>query len=306
MTATTSTRAQKTRAQRWVLVLSLVITLVLIARFLVMPAWMPTAIAYAPNFGKSAELTEATNSDLPACSGVSRQLRVVVGPPQASLSIWVMENSLNLRKPKGTVLLLHGIRDSKLSMIGVGRMLAESGYRALLADLRGHGRSSGDWLTYGVVDSRDLVQVLDHLATQALLDEPVGVFGCSYGAATSIQWAARDPRVKSVVAVAPFTTLYDAVTSFTRQFAPVWLVSKETISGAVAEAGRLANSLLTDAISPEFIGYLAQISFDMPFGTSLNSIHRPVSQMQRSWSLLVNQLLNALRLRVKNISFGPG
>lgn len=89
MTATTSTRAQKTRTQRWVLVLSLLITLVLIGRFLIMPAWMPTAIVYAPNFGKSAELMEATNSDLPGRSGVSRQLRVVVGPPQAEVAVGI-------------------------------------------------------------------------------------------------------------------------------------------------------------------------------------------------------------------------
>ena len=33
----------------------------------------------------------------------------------------------------------------------------------MLVDLRGHGGSSGRWLTYGVVESRDLSQLIDQL-----------------------------------------------------------------------------------------------------------------------------------------------
>ena len=121
------------------------------------------------------------------------------------------------RRPlQGTVLVLHGIRDSKDSMRGKGRLLAEGGYRSVLIDLRGHGSSSGDWLTYGVLDSWDLTQVMDALDRQNLLSEPVGVFGCSFGAATAIQLAGHDPRIQAVVAVAPFATLQVAIHSYAR------------------------------------------------------------------------------------------
>ena len=53
------------------------------------------------------------------------------------------------------------------------------GFRVIAPDLRGHGRSTGEWLTYGVQESRDLSQLLAALRIPPSL--PVGVMGGSYG-----------------------------------------------------------------------------------------------------------------------------
>src|SRR4030095_1565919 len=72
-----------------------------------LPAWMPTAIAYAPNFGKQPGVfPEARGEELDAW-GISQRLKVAVGPPSALLSVWIMEPSR--QPPQGTVLVLHGI-----------------------------------------------------------------------------------------------------------------------------------------------------------------------------------------------------
>jgi len=204
-----------------------------------LPAWMPTAIAYAPNFGKQPGVFPEARAEQLDTWGISQQLKVAVGPPSALLSVWIMEPS---RRPlQGTVLVLHGIRDSKDSMRGIGRLLAEGGYPSVLIDLRGHGSSTGDWLTYGVLDSWDLTQVLDALDPQNLLSEPVGVFGCSYGAATAIQLAGRDPRIQAVVAVAPFATLQVAVHSYARLLGLGFVLPKAMIDQAIRDAGYIAN-----------------------------------------------------------------
>src|SRR5206468_3494950 len=44
----------------------------------------------------------------------------------------------------------------------------------------------------------------------------LGVYGTSYGAASAILYAGEDPRVTTVVAVAPFATIRDEVPSFSR------------------------------------------------------------------------------------------
>jgi pimeloyl-ACP methyl ester carboxylesterase len=137
-------------------------------------------------------------------------MRVDVGPPAAILSLAMIDAP----NPRATVFVLHGIRDSKESMRGWGEMLAEAGYRAILVDLRGHGRSTGDALTYGVTESADLSQVLDALGERKLVVGRVGVMGNSYGAATAIQWAGHDPRVDAVVAVAPFASLREVVPGY--------------------------------------------------------------------------------------------
>ncbi len=170
-----------------------IVALLIVGRFVIVPMWLPTAIVYAPNFGMTIQA--GADPDQLARLGVSRQLRVSVGPRAASLSVWIMDPA-NGSSPQGTILVLHGIRDKKDSMHGTGHMLAAAGYRRALVDLRGHGRSTGDWLSYGVVESRDLSQVLDALTAQSLLVGPIGALGCSYGGAVALQLTARDPRVR--------------------------------------------------------------------------------------------------------------
>ena len=225
--------------RRWTIALLLAGLVFGVGGALFLPYWMPTAIAYAPNFRKQAGVfPEARPAELEVW-GISQQMEVTVGPPAALLSLWIMEPS---RQPaQGTVLVLHGIRDSKASMRGIGRLLADGGYRSVLIDLRGHGSSTGDWLTYGVVDSQDLTQVLDALGRQNLLTEPAGVFGCSYGAATAIQLAGRDPRIQSVVAVAPFATLQVAVHSYARLLGLGFVVPNGMIDQAISDAGHIAD-----------------------------------------------------------------
>jgi pimeloyl-ACP methyl ester carboxylesterase len=169
------------------------------------------------------------------------EIRVDVGPPAAVLSIAVVD----VPSPKGTVFVLHGIRESKESLLGWARWLAGAGYRALLVDSRGHGGSTGDSLTYGVQESLDLTQVLDALQKRQIASDDVGVMGHSYGAATAIEWAGRDPRVKAVVAVAPFSSLRAVVPGYL----PVRLPD-ELVRRAIDLAG-VRGGFDPDAASPE-------------------------------------------------------
>jgi dipeptidyl aminopeptidase/acylaminoacyl peptidase len=156
---------------------------------------------------------------------------VSVGPPSASLSIDIVDTA----EPRGTVFVLHGIRAGKQWLRGWATMLAEAGFRAVLVDLRGHGRSTGDWMTYGVVEARDLSQVLDALEAKGLARGRVGAMGTSYGAAIAIEWAGIDPRVAAVVAVAAFSSLRAVLPGYT----PVPLPSA-FVDGSLARAGARA------------------------------------------------------------------
>ena len=55
--------------------------------------------------------------------------------------------------------------------------LAFAGYRVALVDLRGHGRSTGEYLTYGVREAQDVSQVIDAMEQQQLIAGTIGVFG---------------------------------------------------------------------------------------------------------------------------------
>lgn len=196
------------------------------------------AIVYAPNAGHPP--SPAKDPPVVAEAGLeTRALHVEVGPPSASLSLWLLGPAAP-RAPRATVFVLHGIRDQKRSMVGWGERLAAMGYRAVLVDSRGHGRSSGDHLTYGVLEARDLSQALDALTAQGLAPGRVGVMGVSYGAATAIEWAAVEPRVAAVVAVAPFQSLRAVVPVYVERFLPGvgGLIPDLLIGRAIARAGR--------------------------------------------------------------------
>jgi pimeloyl-ACP methyl ester carboxylesterase len=189
------------------------------------------AIIQAPNAGRSEP------------APMTGEIRVAVGPPRASIALATVDPAHG-SPPRATVFVLHGIRDRKEAMRPWATMLARAGYRAVLVDLRGHGRSTGDVLTYGVVDAVDLSQVLDALADQGRIVGPVGVMGHSYGAATAIQWAGRDARVAGVVAVAPFTNLRDVVPGYT-----IVPLSPAFVARVVDRAGKLGG-FDPDAASP--------------------------------------------------------
>jgi pimeloyl-ACP methyl ester carboxylesterase len=191
---------------------------------------------------------------LPALGTNLVPLTLAVGPPEASLNVRLIEPAdyaltlassqrvagrrtvfeLKVRaslpprplpgggRPRGTIVVLHGYSVSLESMIPWGLALAQDGYRAVLVDLRGHGESTGRRIGLGPLETRDLVALLDELHARRLVDGPVGVLGESFGAVLGLRWASADPRIRAVVAMAPYAALEPAVLGLAAEYAP-WL-----------------------------------------------------------------------------------
>ena len=174
--------------------------------------------------------------------GVDQQFWVKVGPPEASLSVSLVEPRVKSPAPRGTILVLHGVMDHSATMLPAARTMADAGYRAVLVDLRGQGRSTGKYMTFGVQEAKDLSQVIDAIERRGLLAGNLGVYGISYGATTSIHLAAADRRIRAVVAVEPFCTAREEVPHFARVVAPGVgsLISDKTYQHSLDEAGRIA------------------------------------------------------------------
>lgn len=198
-----------------------------------------------PNHGVPiAEMTDSSPGWMKFI-GVDRQLRVSVGPPEASLFMWIVEP----RNPhgamvesRGTILFLHGLNDGAFWMLSKAQHLSKHGYRTVVVSLRGYGRSSGDYRTFGVVEKQDLSQVIDALQREKLCGDRVGVWGMSYGAATAIELAGHDPRIKAVVAVAGFSSMREVVPGTARLLLPVlgWFTTDAQWHAAMDAAGQKA------------------------------------------------------------------
>ncbi len=176
--------------------------------------------------------------------GVDRQIRVEVGPPAASLHVWVIDPKPSTTpRARGCLILLHGINSNKRDALEPGRRFAEHGYRAILVDLRAHGSSSGQWTSFGVHESRDLKQLIDALTAQGVIDGPIGMWAPSLGGAVAIQLAAIDDRVKAVVSLDTFASLRAIAPRYVRRYLPGigWFFREDTIQAALNEAGQIAD-----------------------------------------------------------------
>ncbi len=124
--------------------------------------------------------------------------------------------------PRGTVVLLHCYGLSQKVMGPWALRLAEGGWRCVLVDLRGHGRSSGRRIYFGVQEVHDLDQLVNELQLEGCLQEPLAVLGYSYGAALALRWATVEPRIRRVVAIGPYAELAPAVLNVRRDYA-AWI-----------------------------------------------------------------------------------
>jgi pimeloyl-ACP methyl ester carboxylesterase len=121
--------------------------------------------------------------------------------------------------PRGTVVVLHGYALAQFAMAPWALRLAQEGWRCVLVDLRGHGRSTGDRIYYGVQEVYDLSGLLDKLGRDGELQEPVAAMGESYGAVMALRWHAVEPRVRAVVAITPYAGLSNTVLNLRGQYA---------------------------------------------------------------------------------------
>jgi pimeloyl-ACP methyl ester carboxylesterase len=121
--------------------------------------------------------------------------------------------------PRGTVMLLHGYGEAQFSMVPWALHLAEDGWRCVLVDLRGHGKSTGQQIYFDVKETNDMSQLLDALALDKELVGPVCAVGESYGGVLALRWKTVDPRIRSVVAIAPYANLSNTVMNIRREYA---------------------------------------------------------------------------------------
>jgi len=109
---------------------------------------------------------------------------------------------------RAAVVLVHGFAGNRTQLLFEARVLARAGYGVLLFDLRAHGESEGDRVTWGDRERHDVTAALDFVSARADVDPArLGLFGFSMGGTTSLLVASSDARVKAVVAAGAYPAL---------------------------------------------------------------------------------------------------
>ena len=113
------------------------------------------------------------------------------------------------RPGRGLVIILHGVRASRLDMLERARFLSRAGYAVLLFDFQAHGESPGKQITFGYLESKDVRAALAFMSNVAP-HEKIGVIGISMGGAAAT--LAEPPiSVDALVLEQVYPTVDDAI-----------------------------------------------------------------------------------------------
>jgi len=138
----------------------------------------------------------------------------IPAPDGAILRGW----SIRPRHDNGkAVILLHGLGDNRIDMIGYAELFLLHGFSVLMPDARAHGASGGRLATYGLLESEDIRSWFDWLQ-QSQSPSCIFGFGESMGAAQLLQALQAEPHFCAVAAESPFSSFreiaYDRVGQF--------------------------------------------------------------------------------------------
>ena len=100
-----------------------------------------------------------------------------------------------------TIILAHGFKGTRVSMLPWARFLYAAGYNVLLFDDRGCGQSDGWGIGLGSTEPNDVVGAVRYLESRSdLANKRYGALGVSLGAGVVLLAAAREPALVAVVA----------------------------------------------------------------------------------------------------------
>ena len=118
-----------------------------------------------------------------------------------------------------TIIIAHGYKNDRSSMIGVAGILHRHGYRVLVASFRGHDDNDGETITFGLRERADLEAFYQYLHARPDIDqERIGLFGVSMGGTISIGYAAENPAIRALISDCAFSSVSDTVETSIRYF----------------------------------------------------------------------------------------
>lgn len=197
----------------------------------------------------------AVEHDMPTAKAkdsiISRRVHIApTAPPPEILRQYrlAIARLRSTRPPRGTIILLPGDGNGMLSMLPWALMLGRAGYQSILVDLRAQGQSTGRYVTYGILESRDMVQLVNVLRASGLIRGRLGILGDSLGAATALLAAPRISGLEAIVAISPYTRATSVIPRFARRF--YWyakFIPQSSWRAAERIAGRIAGVNLSKA-----------------------------------------------------------
>jgi len=169
-------------------------------------------------------------------------------PDGTEIAYWIIRHrsaATSSAETRGTALLIHPLLTDCEWFLDVGQKLADRNWDVVLVDLRAHGQSGGDYVTWGAKEKYDLKAVMDKLLAQQAVSDKIYAFGASLGGCVAIQYGAIDERCRGVVSVCPPASVRDVARRI------LFMCSERDLDARLKRAGELAKFDISDASAVE-------------------------------------------------------
>ncbi|MBY0755935.1 alpha/beta hydrolase [Clostridium sardiniense] len=116
----------------------------------------------------------------------------------------------NTKKTNNWVVVVHGYTSEGKQMSSFAKPFYDMGYNVLIPDLRGHGKSEGDYIGMGWDDRLDIIKWIDHILEEDK-NANIVLHGVSMGAATVMMTAGEElpSNVKAIIEDCGYTSAWD-------------------------------------------------------------------------------------------------
>jgi fermentation-respiration switch protein FrsA (DUF1100 family) len=148
-------------------------------------------------------------NETPADYGLSYEDIQLTTEDEILLSAWFVFSS---HPNQAAVVLVHGHGSNRAALLPTAEILARYGYSSLMIDLRAHGLSNGDIVTYGYHEWQDVVAAMEYLKHRSdIHPDRIGLLGQSMGGSVIIRAAARSDVPRAIVVESTFRNMSSAV-----------------------------------------------------------------------------------------------
>jgi hypothetical protein len=110
---------------------------------------------------------------------------------------WIPKNG----STKG-MLLVHGKDGDRLQLLSISKYLWDRGFNILVFDMRSHGLSDGQRITYGKLEQYDIIGAVNFIKNRGV--PAIGAVGWSMGAASILLAMGETTEIKAAVLDSPY------------------------------------------------------------------------------------------------------
>ena len=162
-----------------------------------------------------ADVRVVRNDAVLADYGLEGEQIWVVAKDGITINAYVVPNS----ESKGNVLILHGMHGmDATSLFDYASFIFDAGYTPVVVDMRAHGKSEGESLSFGYLETLDVMAVVDFLKEDnRYKDQPIIIYGLSMGGSTAVNTAAISDQVDGIIAISPFKSYQAQVADYMKR-----------------------------------------------------------------------------------------